>query len=480
VSAPLIRKVGGYATFQSTRRRYLIRGGSVITMDPSLGNLTDGDVLIEDGLIARVAPHIEADGCDVIDATDSIVAPGLIDTHRHVWQSILRFIAPDWSHADYFHAIRGVFGARFGPDEMYIANLLGAVEALDSGITTMLDWCHNINNPEAADAAIQGLRDSGLRTVFAYGNSNDEWNPLPNDQPLSDDARRVRSEHFSSDDQLTTMAVCLRGPQFSTLEATRADFELARDIAVPIEITVGAGRWSSRVQPVRVLDRLGLLGDDITYVHCNTLEDDEIRLIADSGGCAAISPEVEMSMGLGYPATGRLAAAGVAPTPSVDVVTHISGELFTVMRMALAAERSRCHEEARGRNEEITQLELSADDMLRYATADAARAVKLDHKVGRLTPGMDADVIIVDTRAVGMFPVNNPIGTLVYGTRASDVRDIFVRGSLVKRDGFLVGTDVDRIRRMADEARDHILEGSGFEPGFDWRMSSPEWSAPDH
>lgn len=460
--------------------RCLIRGGSIVTMDPLLGNLTVGDVLIEDGKIARVAPHIEAVDCEVIEATDSIVAPGLIDSHRHVWQSILRFIAPDWSHADYFHAIRGKLGARFGPEEMYVANLLGAVEALDSGITTMLDWCHNINSPEAADAAIEGLRASGLRAVFAYGNSNDEWNPLPNDKPLSADARRVRSEHFSSDDQLTTMAVCLRGPQFSTVEATRSDFELAREIAVPIEITVGAGRWSTRVQPVRALQGLELLGDDITYVHCNTLDDDEIQLIADSGGCAAISPEVEMSMGLGYPATGRLAAAGVAPTPSVDVVTHISGELFTVMRMALAAERSRRHEEARRRDDEITQLELSAEDMLRYATVEAARAVKVDHKVGRLTPGMDADVIIVSTAAVGMFPVNNPIGTLIYGTRASDVRDVFIRGSAVKRNGVLVGTDVSRLRRMADEARDRILDGTGFEPGFDWRISSTEWSAPDN
>ena len=303
-------------------------------MDRSVGNLWTGDVLIEGSSIAAVAPVIDATDCEVIDATGAIVAPGLIDTHRHVWQSILRFVAPDWSHADYFHAIRGKFGARFGPDEMYVANLLGAIEALDSGITTMLDWCHNINSPAAADAAIQGLRESGQRAVFAYGNSNDEWAPLPNEKPLSADARRVRTEHFSSDDSLVTMAVCLRGPQFSSVEATLSDFALARDLAVPIEITVGAGRWSTRVQPVRALNRLGLLADDITYVHCNTLDDEEIALIANTGGCAAISPEVEMSMGLGYPATGRLVAAGVAPTPSVDVVTHVSGDLFAVMRTA--------------------------------------------------------------------------------------------------------------------------------------------------
>jgi cytosine/adenosine deaminase-related metal-dependent hydrolase len=458
--------------------RYLIRGGAVISSDPSIGNLPKADVLIDDGLIARIAPAIDADECEVIGADGSIVAPGLIDTHRHVWQSILRFIAPDWSHADYFHAIRGRLGGRFGPEEMYVANLLGAVEALDSGITTMLDWCHNINSPEAADAAIEGLKDSGQRTVFAYGNSNDEWNPLPNDKPLSEDARRVRSEHFSSEDQLTTMAVCLRGPQFSTVEATEADFALARDISVPIEITVGAGRWSTRVKPLKVLERLGLLGDDITYVHCNTLDDDEITLIADSGGCAAISPEVEMSMGLGYPATGRLLAAGVAPTPSVDVVTHISGELFTVMRMAIAAERSRAHEAARAREEEVTTLDLTASDMLRFATAEAAKAVKLDHKVGRLAPGMEADVIIVDTSAVGMFPVNNPVGTLIYGTRASDVRDVFIRGVPVKRAGKLIGTDVARLRSKAEEARDRILDGTRLEPGFDWRLSSLAWSAP--
>lgn len=458
--------------------RYLIRGGTIVSMDPRVGNLWTGDVLIEDRFIVEVAPVIDATDCEVIDASGAIVAPGLIDTHRHVWQSILRFVAPDWSHADYFHAIRGKFGARFGPEEMYIGNLLGAIEALDSGITTTLDWCHNINSPEAADAAVQGLRESGQRVVFAYGNSNDEWVPLPNEKPLSGDARRVRAEHFSSDDGLVTMAVCLRGPQFSSVEATISDFALARELAVPIEITVGAGRWSTRVQPVRVLQRLGLLSDDITYVHCNTLDDEEITLIADTGGCAAISPEVEMSMGLGYPATGRLVAAGVAPTPSVDVVTHVSGDLFAVMRAAIAAERARLHREAQERAEEITHLDLTADDMLRFATVEAARAVKLEHKVGRLTPGLGADVIVVDTAAVGMFPLNNPVGTLVYGTRASDVRDIFVAGKLVKRHGALVDVDLARLRNLAETARDRVLEGTGFEPGFDWRMSSSEWSAP--
>jgi 5-methylthioadenosine/S-adenosylhomocysteine deaminase len=462
-----------------TMTRYMIRGGPVVTMDPQLGNLKSGEVLIEDSLIAEVGTSIEVEDCEVIDAQDCIIAPGLIDTHRHAWQSILRFVAPDWSHADYFHAIRGKFGARFGPDEMYIANLLGAVEALDSGITTMLDWCHNINSPEAADAAVQGLRDSGQRTVFAYGNSNDEWNPLPNDRPLSEDARRVKSDHFSSDNQLSTMAVCLRGPQFATIEATQADFALARDLAVPIEVTVGAGRWSTRVEPVRVLEGLGLLGDDMTYVHCNTLTDEEIKLIADTGGCAAVSPEVEMSMGLGYPATGRLAEMEVAPTPSVDVVTHVSGDLFTVMRMALAAERSRRHEDARGRNEEVTELDLTADEMLRFATAEAAKAVKLEDKIGRLAPGMAADVIVVSTSAVGMFPLNNPMGTLIYGTRTSDVRDIFVAGKPVKRKGKLVDVDLNRLRTQAETARDHILAESGLQPGFGWRMASADWSAPD-
>lgn len=458
--------------------RYLVRGGTVITMDPGIGSLLRGDLLIDEGRIAAVAPSLDAADCEVIDATGCIVMPGLIDSHRHVWQSILRFVAPDWSHADYFHAIRGVFGARFGPEEMYIANLLGAIEALDSGITTMLDWCHNINGPDAADAAIQGLAESGQRAVFAYGNSNDEWAPLPNDKPLSADARRVRERHFASDDGLVTMAVCLRGPQFSSIEATRSDFALARELAVPIEITVGAGRWSTRVQPVRTLSGMGLLGPDITYVHCNTLDDGEIEMIADTGGCAAISPEVEMSMGLGYPATGRLVAAGVDPTPSVDVVTHVSGDLFSVMRAAISAERAKAHHEAQERGEEITHLELSADDMLRFATSGAARAVRLDHRVGRLTPGLEADVIVIDTSAVGMFPLNNPIGTVVYGTRPSDVRDVFVSGRPMKRGGTLLGVDMARLRRLADEARDRVLAGTGFEPGFGWRMSSDAWSAP--
>ena len=205
-----------------------------------------------------------------------IALPGFVDSHRHTWQSLLRGAAIDWTLAQYFAGIRGVMGRLYTPDDMYVANHLGALEALDAGITTLYDWSHNNNTPDHADEAVRGLKDAGLRAVFGYGNANDEWIP-PSTLPTNfSDVERVRRTHFSSDDQLVTMAFAARGPQFTTLDITAEEFRRARDLGLRITLHVGDGLWGT-TRPVMQLASRGLLGDDITYVHCNTLTDEDFR-----------------------------------------------------------------------------------------------------------------------------------------------------------------------------------------------------------
>ena len=264
-------------------------------------------------------------------AEGMIALPGFVDSHRHTWQSLLRATAVDWTLAQYFAGIRGVMGRLYTPDDMYVANLLGALEALDAGITTLYDWSHNNNTPDHADEAVRGLRDAGIRGVYGYGNANDEWIP-PSTLPTNfADIERVRRTHFAANDQLLTMAFAARGPQFTTLDITEDEFRRARDLDLRITVHVGDGVWGTN-QPVMQLAGRGLLGSDVTYVHCNTLADEEFRLIGESGGTASISPEVELQMGHGWLATMKLLAAGVRPSLSIDIVTSIAGDMFGAMR----------------------------------------------------------------------------------------------------------------------------------------------------
>jgi len=448
--------------------RKLIRGGWVLTQDEELGELPGGDVLVQGSQIAAVGRDLPADGAEVIEAEGMIVLPGFVDTHRHAWQSLARGAGVDWTLAAYFQAVRGMLGENYRAQDLYTANLLGIVEALDSGITTMLDWSHLINSPEHADAAVAGLKASGARAVFAYGNSNSEWGDLPNPTFTSEDIRRVQAEQFPSQDQLVTMALAARGPQFCTIEATAFDWKLARELGLRITTHVGDGLWGIRVHPIRQLHERGLLGPDTTYVHCNTLSPEELRWIAESGGTASISPEIEMNMGHGFPATGKLLAVGVRPSLSIDVVTTVVGNMFGAMRAALSAERALNHQKTLDAGIDPTELWLSAEDVLAFATVEGARALGLEQKIGSLSPGKQADIIVVDTMGPHMFPLNDAANAVVAFAQPHDVRTVLVAGKVVKRAGRLVDIDMTRLRRDADSARDYLFQQSGVTLGEDW------------
>ena len=268
-------------------QRILIRNATIISMDPAIGDLLDADLLVEGQTIAAIRPGIVASDAELIDGRGMIVIPGFVDTHRHTWQCLLRNAAVDWTLPQYFSGVRGVMGELYTPDDMHAANHLGALEALNAGITTLYDWSHNNNSPDHADMAVQGLRDAGLRAVFGYGNANREWFPISDLQTDLADIARVRRTLLTSDDALVTMAFAARGPQYTSLDLTEQEFRTVRELGLRITMHVGDGLWGMN-RPVGQLHERGLLADDTTYVHCNTLADDELKLIADSGGAASL------------------------------------------------------------------------------------------------------------------------------------------------------------------------------------------------
>ncbi len=428
--------------------RLLIKGGHVVTLDPQLGEIAGGDVLIAGSKIVRVGKDLDVEGAEVIDASAFAVIPGFIDTHRHTWQTALRAtVVP----SNYFATVLVQLGPLFRPQDVYIGNLLGAVGALDSGITTMLDWSHIMNSPAHADSAVQGLRESGIRGVFAHGVGQvgkSAGVSGSNSQQHSDDIRRVQQELFGPDEDLLTLALAFGGPEFSSIEDTINDVNLARELGIRLTTHVGVLPGKNSITQ---MNDAGLLGPDITYIHASGTPDEEIDLIAQSGGSLSISPLNERLKGL-----TRWLKHGLRPSLSLDTETIAPTDLFAQMRALMWHEWT-------VQAEDPDRIPFTSQDILEFATIEGARATGLDDKVGTLTPGKAADVVLVDLEDITTLPRGgDPLGTITMLAQPHHVKWVIVNGVIRKRDGRLVDVDVERLNSLARESQNHLLSAAGL------------------
>jgi 5-methylthioadenosine/S-adenosylhomocysteine deaminase len=438
--------------------RMLLRGGQVLTMDPRIGDLPRGDVLVEDGRIAAVEPEISADA-EVVDATGRIVIPGFVDTHRHTWEAAIRGSAPNATLDDYFVEILDTFAPVYRPEDVYAGNLAGSLECLDAGITTLVDWSHINNTPEHPDAAIRALQETGIRAQYAYGSANtslaDYWYESKLAIP-EDDVRRIRDTYFSSGDGLLTMALATRGPGFCQDDIVRAEWNLARDLDIPVTVHVAMGRLAGRFGMLSQLDRLGLLRERTTYIHCCYLSEDEWRLVADSGGTVSIAPQVEVQMGHGWPPVMKAIEYGLRPSLSIDVVTTVPGDMFTQIRAAFGAERARVNAIAWQADTPVPDTMLTARQMLEMATVNGAEVAGVADRTGSLTPGKRADIVLIDATALNVAPVIDPVAAVTLSADVSNVDTVLVDGVVRKRDGRLLA-DAETARRQVEASRDYLL-----------------------
>ena len=442
--------------------RTLFKNGIVLTLDPQIGNFMQADVLVEDAKIAVVGPGLAAADAEIIDASKMIVMPGFIDTHRHIWQGILRNIGTSHALNDYFANIMGVLSPVYRPQDAYAGNLISALGAIDAGVTTLLDWSHIQITPEHTDAAIRALQESGMRAIFAYGTPNtqvtDWWKSSGTDHEAN--IKRIATQYFSSTDQLLTLARAPRGPEFEPLDVAKHDWAFARESGVRITVHVGVSQKGQQGK-LAEMGRAGLLGPDTTYIHCCTLSDEEIQMIVDTGGTVSFSSPVEMHMGHGWPPIQRFLDRGLRPSLSVDVETAVAGDMFTQMRSVLSVQRAQVHERMLHGEDHLPAL-LTPRDVLAFATVEGARANGLGNKVGTLTPGKEADLIMLRTDRLNVIPLNDPIGAVVMSMDTGNVDSVFVAGQPLKRNGLLVGIDLDRIGRIVTESRDYVVNTSGF------------------
>ena len=441
------------------KRRLLLKGGWVLSMDPAIGDLRVGDVLIEGDSILAVSPKIGNVDAECIDAQGTIVLPGFVDTHRHTWQSCVRHRYADIDPQIYFAEMLGEKGAAFRPEDVHVATMLGAVAALEGGITTMLDWSHVQNSPEHADAAITGLRDANIRGVFAHGwplVDGASW-MFDSQRRHPDDIRRLRTRYFSSDDQLLTLAMAARGPEMARREVWQDDLRLARELGIRSSIHMGAYARNGTVRAIAQMHDAGVLGDDLTFVHCCFSGADEIAMMADAGVSASLGVHCELNaQGIGDIPFDRLLAVGIRPSLSGDTETKCSGDMFTQMRHAFAYYRSWMGgNHSRVPNAPAT---LSMRDVLEFATIAGARANGLDHKVGSLTPGKQADIVMIRGDDLNLTPVSDAIGAVVLAAHPGNVDSVFVGGRAMKRRGQMIGVDLDVLRARARASQQYILE----------------------
>ena len=351
---------------------------------------------------------------------------------------------------------------RYRPDDVYIGNLFGSLGAINAGITTMLDWSHIMLTPEHADAAVKGLADSGIRGVFAHGDPVapfvDWWSPKSELRHPAD-ARRVRRQYFSSDDQLLTMALALRGPEYSSWDASVDDLKLARDLGLPITIHMGVP--GAKPGAVKALYEAKLLGPDITHVHTLRCSDEELQMIGDSGGSVSTSSATELMSGHGFPSLQRWLRHGIRPSLSIDNETRMPTDLFTQMRALLMIDR--LLETQRVIKEGGKPILVPVRDVLELATIQGARTLGLDRKTGSLTPGKQADIIMVNLDDINVMPVNDAVSSAVTICNASNVSWVMIDGKVRKRDGKLVGVDIERSRQLM--AQSHAFLTRGLDQG---------------
>ncbi|PWU03854.1 MAG: amidohydrolase [Terriglobia bacterium] len=424
-------------------RRILLQGGIVLSLDPKVGDFEKADVLIEGKRIAAVGPNLAASARSalVVNATDRIVMPGFIDTHHHQYETLLRSIladgllgfAPGDGAKTYVSVIQGIFTPVYLPDDAYISELVASLNQVSAGVTTTVDTSQVSLSPAHTDACIAGLKESGRRAVFAYSAGVGPASQFPQD------LTRLRKQYFSSDDQLLTLAL------HTGLNADH--WRLARSAGAPIV----SHYISGGLEPVA-----GMVGPDNEFIHCTQIKEAAWKTIADAGAKVSIAPAIEMQMRHGMPPFQAALNHGIRPSLSVDVECNMTADMFSIMRATYTLQRALVNDRAIAGEKDLPHL-LTARDTIELATIEGARSAHLESKAGTLTPGKEADIIMLATDRINVFPMNNVPGTVVTLMDTSNVDAVFIAGKVMKWQGRLVNVDLERLRRLIDKARDGVL-----------------------
>jgi 5-methylthioadenosine/S-adenosylhomocysteine deaminase len=430
--------------------RTLFKGGTIVTMDPKVPNLATGDVLVDGGRIAAVGVNLQAEGAEIIDATGTIVMPGLVDAHHHMWLGVMRRMMPNVDDLfAYIDVVAEKLGAHYRPLDMYLSTKLTAVASLDAGVTTIIDACHSSRSPGHTDAALDALDDAGIRALHMVGAAMDK---KASKDHLPGDLERL-ADNWNHGDGLVRVGL------FGQLNLDWWKVARGHDMRILTEFIGDLAKLGPEfVQP-------GVLGPHNIFNHCTRVPQETWKLFADAGVNVTVNPRSDALFGFDDESFAYQQAIdhGLTPALGIDLDTAFGSDLFGEMHALFGQQRSAMRYR-RFRGEEKVPTPISVAAVLEAATVNGARAAGLESEIGTLTPGKQADVIMVRTSGVAVFPVTNAIGTIVQAVERSDVDTVMVAGEIRKRAGKLVGIDVAKLTTDVTASRDYLLEASGYRP----------------
>jgi 5-methylthioadenosine/S-adenosylhomocysteine deaminase len=445
-------------------RSILFKGGTIVTMDANVPNLATGDVLVEGDRIAAVGADLKADHAEVIDAAGSIVLPGLIDAHHHAWLGVMRRMMPDVDDLfAYIDVVAETLGAHYRPLDMYLSTRLTAVASLDAGITTIIDACHSSRSPEHTDAALEALDSAGIRALHMVGAAMDKKASAAH---LPQDLERLA---LNWNDGTGRIRVGLFG------QLNLDWWKVARRLDMQI-LTEFIGDLA-RLTPE--FAEPGVLGAHNIFNHCTRIPQETWQLFADAGVNVTVNPRSDALFGFDDESFAYQQAIdhGLTPALGIDLDTAFGSDLFGEMHALFGHQRAAMRYR-RFRGEADAPAPISVEAVLQAATINGARAAGLERSIGSLTPGKQADIIMVRTNGVAVFPVNNAIGTIVQAVERADVDTVMVAGQLRKRAGKLIDVDLAKLSAEASASRDYLFEASGYRPDlFETSASSSNTTA---
>jgi cytosine/adenosine deaminase-related metal-dependent hydrolase len=443
-------------------RPLLIRGAHILSMDPQLGDLPLGDILIQGGVIRAIAPSIEAPaGALILDGAGRIALPGMVNGHVHLAQTMQRGLSTEHSFGGYFQTIVLRHSNRMTPADVLLADHAGGLEQIAAGVTTVMDWSRETMSPEHAAAAVEGLGAAGIRAVLAYTTP-----PIPQGGDAAAINGRMMAEARALQARLQggmiTLWTCLQGPDFLPLEPALADMRRLAGLGIPIAIHTGAAIYPNRKPRLLAqLDAAGLLNERLQIVHANGHEDDEYKLAADKGVMLCSTPEVEMRMGHGQPALFKAAAAGMKVSVGTDIPSMVGGGLLPQLRVAMAAELHRLNQASLAATRQVPATPpVTARQMLAFATIEGARGLGLDRVTGSLTPGKRADLLLVRADSALTAPVSDPAGLVLLQASAGDIETVIVDGRIRKQGGRLVDADAAAVFARLQARAEQMAEAA--------------------
>jgi cytosine/adenosine deaminase-related metal-dependent hydrolase len=439
----------------------LLRGAIIVSMDPEVGDFREGDLLIHGKMIEAVGDdlreHPLAQNATWIDCSGLILSPGFQDTHRHAWQNQLRRYIVDEDLDGYMDKLHATMAHHYRPHDMYVGNLVSGLGALDAGITTMLDFSHNSRSSAHSDSAIEAWVDSGIRAVHASAAPFDgAW-----DGQWPADLSRIAAN--LPDSGLVTLRMALLPRVFDMipeiLALSPANLELARNLGIGVSLDGCFGLPASR--QVEIVNSHGVLGPDITYIHCTDLTEAAWEAIVDSSGKVSLAPTSDAQVGIvsGVPPVQKCIDLGIEPSIGIDVEVCLSNDMFSQMRALLTIQRMNVFTRRTQGDTDAPPL-LTDRQVLGFATIAGARANGLEHVNGSLTPGKEADLIAIRSDDINVFPLNNAVATIVQGADSRNIEFVFVAGNPVKWDGAVRTFALDQARDLANESRDYLFRAA--------------------